>query len=439
MVTTALLFIIYQLLQIIFFPIIILFIIIRNFYRPIIGNFKERCGLVPKIPSDAHTIWIHAVSVGEVLSVQELINTIKKQVPNALCYVTVGTTSGKRIAQANIKADIISFLPYDFLPSIILAYQRIKPKTIIIMEAELWPNLLVIGQLKKIPLILLNARINPRSVQRLKILQIIFKTLCKGFTAIFAQNQSDCERFINLGIEASKIYYLGNLKAFNVVAKKAELINSEEYAFTKPDNMVLLAGSIHPEEDIIYLELFMRFKQVYPNLKLILAPRHFSWQNQLVLHIQETKSTFFIWDDDHHHTTSSTSFNLAFNNVLKHYDIILIGKLGMLFKLYPYADIFFLGGTFVPVGGHNLLESTVWNVPTIIGPYYHNCKDIADRLEKIHGVIKVKDKHNLLTKTEYLLQNIQVRQSIGHTSGTWVNQEAIQVKKNLKVLLKNFL
>ncbi len=438
MTITILLIIIYQLLQLIFFPCIALFILCIHFKRSVIGSFKERFGFVPAADRNKHVIWIHAVSVGEVLSVQELINFIKQSNPNTACYLTVGTLSGKQMAQRNITTDAISFLPYDFLPYMLMAYHRIKPKALIVVEAELWPNLLGIGTLKKIPMFLLNARINPRSHNRVIGLKALYRVLINCFTTIFAQSNHDRDIFQQIGIDPNKIKVLGNLKAFNVVMKKEHYA---DHATTQPahytQNTVMLVGSMHPGEDKIYLDLFVTLKKEFPKLKLILAPRHFAWQQELETRVKKYQLSFFTWDNKQSLTMNpQESQTQALERIFMHHDVILVCKLGELFALHAYADLYFLGGTFIPVGGHNLLEPAVWGIPTVIGPHYHNCKDIADRLEAVNGIIKTATPAELLEQTRYLLQHPKERRVIGTTSYEWVVQESQTVTTTLHKLIE---
>ena len=429
------LFIIYQLLQIIFLPLIVLFLVFFHCKRRLFSNIPQRLGFIPVTDNKSHVIWIHAVSVGEVLSTQELITLLKKKIPNAVCYLTVGTVAGQQIAQKQIKADFISFLPYDLLPCMLLAYRRIKPQALIVMEAELWPNLLMIGHLKHIPLFLVNARINPRSLSRLISFKYLVKTLINCFTTIFTQSEYDQTLFCKLGVSPTKLEVLGNLKAFNVIAKKNDYLSSISYSPSLlSDTPVLLAGSIHPSEDELYLELFAILKKTDSRLKLILAPRHFTWHHQLIHHVEKLDAPYFVWSDQNPLPQGPQPD--ALTKVFARHDILLVCKLGELFNLYPYTNIFFLGGTFVPVGGHNLLEPAAWGIPTIIGPQHQNCQDIADRLTTVNGIVKVASKEELFAKTKELLENTSLQKSIGLNSYDWVCHEATQVERELEILLR---
>jgi 3-deoxy-D-manno-octulosonic-acid transferase len=511
-------FILYQLIQIIALPLIILVIGILHIKRGIIGNFAQRLGWVPRSTSHRHTIWLHAVSVGEVLSLQELIIALKAQNPDTDCYVTVGTLAGMRIARAQLThTDRLSYLPYDFLACILLAYARIKPKALIIVESDVWPNLVSIGHYKKVPLILLNARLSQRSRKQKAVARYFFNQLYNCFDIILAQSENDKDNFVARGV-TTHIEVVGNVKAYNVVGKKermyapavsldtsnfvyatfdtrdgrhdehtvrpecfGELVsqNVSKDELKKPYGVhgsiqpptqgsgchsprtdllprcskrsfrtielaretllnprIILVGSLHPGEADIYLNLFTSLRTSHPHLTLILAPRHFGWQEELIAKVKNTGLRYFVWIEETVPPTSSPEREQALRNIFTTHDIVLVCTLGELFSLYQYANLFFLGGTFVPVGGHNLLEPAVWGIPTIVGPYYHNCTDIVERLKKIDGIAQVATPEALASATRILLENHEQRRSIGMQSQSWVYNEAQTVQHVIENLVQ---
>jgi 3-deoxy-D-manno-octulosonic-acid transferase len=413
-----LIFITYQIIQLLILPIIVVYLIIRKTKgKSAFGNFKERVGFVPKNIKNNNTIWFHAVSVGEILSIQYLIKKIKNTLPQSTIYVTTGTVSGKKMAVKNLDYDYLSFLPFDFLLPMLFAFRRIKPSNLILAEAEIWPNLLLLAHFKKIPTFLVNARINKKQNHLTKF---IFSKILNTFKHIYTQSKEDLNKFLEMEITKEKLSVLGNIKAYNVYQKHTEL---KQNLCKKNNKIVLLVGSIHPGELKIYLILFKQLKTKFSNLQLILAPRHFHWQEKLIKTIQETNFSFQIWKD----------FSTTYES-----DIILVLKLGVLFNIYPLADIFFLGGTFVPVGGHNLLEPAVWGKLSVIGPHYQNTKDIADCLQKTNGLIKVKNETDLYTQTQNLLMNKDLILEIGTNARTWLEKEKMAVENGLQILTKEF-
>ncbi len=431
-----LVFIFYQIIQIISIPILPIFLLIRKFKKKsVFGNFKERLGFVPKT-NTKNIIWIHAVSVGEILSIQNLIDEIKKNKPNSLVYLTTGTITGKNIAIKNkIKYDYISFLPYDFLFSIFIAFKRIKPNYLIIVEAEIWPNLLFITKLLKIPAFLINARISDRSKKKYLMLKSILKIIFNIFEQILTQSNYDKKMFEKLGVTPQKLKVLGNIKALNVQQKKHA---TTKYNFEKKYT-TLLVSSIHPGELNIYLNLYQKLKMDEPNLKLILAPRHFHWKNKLINKIKKINESFFLSEE----TYECETFNVwdeknNINTIFNTHNILLVCKLGELFNLYQFCDINFLGGTFVPIGGHNLLEPAVWAIPSIVGPHYQNTKTIALELQATNGIFLVKNQTDLYLKTKKLIFNNNERISMGKNSLDWLKEQSKTIHKNIQNLINLF-
>ncbi len=421
-------FVAYQFLQILILPIVFIYLAIRKFKKkPVFGSFKERFGFIPKnINNNKKTIWLHAVSVGEILSIETVINQIKKEDSNAICYVTCGTIAGKNIAKKHLKADYISFLPYDFLIIMLIAFNRINPNKIIIIEAEIWPNFLMLAKRLDIPLYLLNARITERSAQK----YFTFKSILKNIFNLFDQilTQTDCDKilFEKLGVEPQKVKVLGNIKTLNVLEKK----EITKKIILKNSYKILLVGSIHPGELNIYLDLFNKLKLNIKNLKLILAPRHFNWEQELIKKVSFTQEKYFIYNEK-----NNLDLDENLDKILSENNILLICKLGELFKLYQIADIFYLGGTFVNIGGHNLLEPAVWGIPSIIGPYYQNTKIIAKELEKNNGIFITNDFETLYLKSKSLILNSEISKNMGSNSFDWLNKQTNIVAQKIKEFL----
>ncbi|MFH1644142.1 MAG: glycosyltransferase N-terminal domain-containing protein [bacterium] len=416
-------FITYQVIQILLLPFFVIFLFLRKIKRkPVFGSFKERFGLIPKSPTNKKIIWIQAVSVGEVLSIQDLINKIKKEIPDSFCYLTVGTLSGKKIAQNKKIGDQISFLPYDLLPLMYLAYKRIKPFKIIIAEADIWPNFLYLAKLKKIPLFIINARMNDKSKNKYHKFRFIFKNLFNIAQKIFTQSEKDTNEFKILGVKKNKLETLGNIKIPNVLEKQKNTILPK----INLNYPILLAGSIHTGEMDIYINLFKKLKITFSNLKIIIAPRHFHWQEELLEKLRLSQINFISWQDKY--------CNITIIEKLNNFDALIVLKLGELFNLYPFCNIFFLGGTFVPIGGHNLLEPAAWSKLSIIGPYDSNCRVIADELEKNNGLIRVKNENELFIQTKNLLENKKYIY-MGKNAHDWLEKEA----KIVNAKLNNFI
>jgi len=432
-------FFVYQVLQIVSIPFVLMYMVIRRMKgKSVLNGIKERLGAVRKQTKTEKSIWIHAASVGEVLSVQYLIDRLKKRYKTTSCYVTVGTTSGKKVAK-QLNADYVSFLPYDFFIPMLMAFRRIKPKVIIIIEAEMWPNFLMGAYTRNIPLYLLNARLADRSVRKLSRIKWFFAFLFSLYKHIFTQSKRDSRAFETFGVPSKKISVFGNIKAFNVKEKRdalMQMLNMDPITYKKQlTNKILLVGSLHPGELDKYLQLFAHIKQrdtAINTAKMVLAPRHFHWKSLLCQKIKKAGYSFFMWDDETVMPNNPDEMFMALiRDILPQHDIVLVCTLGKLFQLYPLADIFFLGGTFVPIGGHNLLEPAVWGNPMIIGPFYDNCKVNADLLEQAGALRKARDYPDLVAHTNAILDDESVQKTMGSNAITWLGSHAQAVQMQL--------
>ena len=254
------------------------------------------------------------------------------------------------------------------------------------------------------------------------------RLLLKNCNSVLTQSDADQVAFINtIGLNKETVHSLGNIKAFNVFAKRRHYPTAQQAIFP-----VLLAGSIHPKEDLIYLALFKKLKSLVPNLKLVLVPRHFHWQEALIEHAQDTGYKTTVWTEEVPQTTP--------HQLLASADIILVCRFGMLFELYQYATIFFLGGTFVPVGGHNLLEPAAWGTPAIVGPYHANCKSTLVSLERDGAAKQVNNEQELFNTAKEILCDGQKLAAMQQANNAWIKKEAHRVENTMRqTLFKSLL
>lgn len=427
----------YFLIQIHLAPAIMIFIVIMQHKRNVIGNLKQRIGLVPSSPKHKHVIWFHAVSVGEVAAINNLVTQIKQQVPNAFCYITTGTEGGYKTALKNRHADAVSYIPFDFVPSMLLAYHRIKPSAIILVESEIWPGLIMPAKLFDIPLFMINGRVSARSNNFLFTFTWFTRLIFSCFTTIFTQTANDKKRLETLDL-AVPIAAAGNIKSLNALVAKeeaAKLLTKSDIEL-KEKYTILLVGCMHPGEDVIYLDLFKQLKPHLPNLKLLLVPRHFTWKEKLVSHVKEHNISYTMWDESNVlNKAVSQPLATRLADVFNQTDTLLICRLGELFSLYPYATLYFLGGTFVPVGGHNLLDPLSWALPTIVGPFHQNSAVLMGQLMATKSVCLVQTEHDLLHTVRELLDYPQKAITIGQAGHDLIKQEAKSVQKNIDHLI----
>lgn len=427
-------FILYQLLQITFLPIVVPYTFIK---AENINIAQEKLGIVPTTEKSEHVIWIHGLNAGEILSVQALIEKIKIDIPGSRCYITSSTQEGKTIAQKILNADYTSMLPQDNLASMALAFERINPSSIIVLEHDVWPTMITYAHMKNIPIYLLNAQMTSCTAKNLQNHTSFYRDLFNTFTTIFTQSEFDKKLFKEAGIFENNIITLGNIKAFNVIPKKSLLLKSskahlEQFKKNKTST-ILLVGSVHRGEIDYYLKAFSTLKKSDPSLKIIFVPRFNDWNEELINKVKKIQMSYFIWTNNSLKIdTLEDLITQLGEKVLRDHDIVIVDKFGVLFMLSSLADLYFPGGTFVPVGGHNVLEAAVWANAMIIGPHDENTREIVTQLAQNKGIIQVSTYDELLDQTKELISNRAKCKQLGLQASNWIKHQAIYVKAGLE-------
>jgi len=444
------LFICYELVQLFCLPFVIPYTLVKNLNATQPTHIvAEQLGFIPASDRTKKVIWIHGLSAGEISSLQELTHEIRKNMPNTLCYITAGTQEGIKVAQQQLNPDYVSLLPHDDALSMAIAFDKINPQAIILLEHEVHPTLIMLAKHKSIPVYLLNAQYTSNTRKNLETYGFFYRDLFNSFNTVFVQSDNDKIAFEKTGVISDKIRAIGNIKAYNVLPKKIALMPDirdfiqnyhiqPEHSPTKPTRpTILLVGSVHKDEVDYYLNVFKTLKPTHPDLKLILAPRFFDWKELLGQKLKNSGYTSTIFDNAQACPTEPKKLlEFITQELLPKNDIIAICLLGKLFVMYPLADIFFLGGTFLThIGGHNLLEPAAWSNPTILGPCYQNTKDIADELKLHNAVIQVQNEQELIAQAKFLLDNKQERIDMGNRAGAWLETEATRVKTNVQLLI----
>ncbi len=303
---------------------------------------------------DGKVIMYHGVSVGEVIALENLIKKTKEIFPDCKLVVTTGTKTGQEIAKKKFEgvADFITYFPLDITFCVKSFLNKIKPDVVLMAETELWPTFAHYCKKKNIQLFVINGRISDSTYRSYRLLTPFFKGLFKNYAGIFTQSEQDNEKFIKIGAPADKTQVMRNLK-FDVKKVQAD--------FDLGEGRIIIAGSTHKGEDEIVLNAFSELKKEFPDIKLLLAPRHLTREAEVKSLTEKT----------------GLSYGLRSNNDrFDKNDIIILNTLGELSKIYQICDFAFIGGSFNKTGGHNPLEAVVYEKPAISGPSIHNFKDI---------------------------------------------------------------
>lgn len=347
----------------------------------------RKCGIISEdgFSKDDNVIMFHGVSVGEAVALENIVKAVRNQFSQNKIVVTTGTHTGQDIAKKKLgdTADLITYFPADFPRCIRKFLDKVNPRVVFIAETEIWPNFAMECKKRGIKLYIINGRISDSTFKSYNALKLIFKYFLSFYTGIFTQSEDDNNKFLTIGANPDTTKKMGNLK-FDV--KKPEGLS-----FNKNEARVLLAGSTHQGEDEIVLNVFKRLKEKHSDLKLILAPRHLTRTEEVKELIAET----------------GFAFDLRSNNRdnLLGIDILQLDTLGELGKMYEHADISFIGGSFNKTGGHNPLESIVWDKPVISGPSTHNFKDIYSIIKNAKAGFVVNNENEFFETADKMLSD----------------------------------
>ncbi len=326
-------------------------------------------------------VWVHAVSLGEVIAATPLIDAMLDSHWSILITTMTPTGSDRVKARFGNKVSH-QYVPYDLPDVVNRFFKQVQPRVGVIMETELWPNLISHAHQHKIPLLLANARLSDRSLTGYMKLKFLFKPVLNLFAGILAQSNDDAQRFITLGAKPNIVHVLGNMK-FDLQTNKVDSDKFQEikslWGNTRP---VVIAASTHENEESQILSRLKRLQESIPGVILLIAPRH----------PERFQAVFQLSVD----AGFNTGLRSSFNTLSPENDVVVLDCLGELLGLYQISDYAFVGGSLVPVGGHNVLEPIAMNIPVVSGDQVHNFKTICSDLKEAHAIQLVQHADELI-------------------------------------------
>lgn len=414
----------YTIISYILLPFILLRLWIKNRKVPNGLQFwYERLGFNLR-PYSPGGIWVHAVSVGESLIAIPLVKLIQQRYPTLPITVTTGTLTGAERIQAGLKNITQLYFPYD-LPLILRKFfKALQPKLLILLETELWPNLLESCQLYQVPVALVNARLSERSARSYRRILPITQRMLKCVNIIAAQFQADADRFINLGFPAERLHITGSIK-FDLMLPLQ--LNEQAQRWRNlwgKNRAVWIAASTHPGEEELILQAFTEARRSHPDLLLISIPRHVDRAPQL----QQLYSSIFkvVKRSDYNEKNENSEMSAV--------DIFIGDTMGELLIFYAAADLAFVGGSLVERGGQNPLEPAAVGLPILSGPYTFNFATITEQLEQRNAEIKVSNAAELAEQVISLLSNPQLCQQMGKEAKKFVAENKGSVLKQMQLI-----
>ena len=410
----------YTLLLVIVSPFFLYTLLKKRSNKPHIGRrWKEYFGYCAPLDSSAPVIWLHTVSVGEVIGAATFVKALKQRRPNTLIVMTTTTTTGA--AQAQKLGDLVEhrYMPLDFPWAVKRFIRRIGPEQLLIMETELWPNTLAVTHDMNVPISVINARLSERSSQRYQKLPALGGFLAKHIQHIFCLHQDDADRFRELGFNAQQLTITGSLKFDITVADAVIRAGKQLRHRLGAKRPVWIAASTHQGEDEIVLEAHRVLLKRCPDALLILVPRHPE-------RFQSVAGEITAHDLSYIRRTEQPKGAILSQ-------VYLADTMGEMMQLLSASDVCFMGGSLLgdKVGGHNLLEPAALSLPTLTGPSYFNFSDIAGQLIEAQATVVCDSHKHIAEQLIYLLDHPDTRTERGESAYRVVEHNRGAIERTL--------
>jgi 3-deoxy-D-manno-octulosonic-acid transferase len=396
-------------------------------YREGLG---ERLGRVPSLKGrdGRPLIWIHAVSVGEVLAVSRLVEALGAALPHSMVAVSTTTRTGQQLARERFGADRVFYCPLD-LPWAVRSYLgALQPRMLVLAETEFWPNLLSGCFRRRIPVAVVNARVSDRSWPRYRRLRVLWRPFLGRLASVLAQTEMDAARLVAIGCDQKRVSVAGNLKFDLRAAGDTEATRTLKAL--RADNRLVVAGSTLEGEEAALLaawpQLLAADSSPGPGLVLVLAPRH-PERFEAVAAMLDRSGLRWV------RRSACNGGRQDAQQQLRHADLVLLDTIGELASVYSLASVAFVGGSLVPAGGHNPLEPAQFGVPIVMGPYYQNFRAIVDDL-RAHDAIRIAEPDKLAQTLVNLLADREAAGSLGERARQVFSQQAGATQRCLAVL-----
>jgi len=418
-------FIVYDLVFLIF---ALIYLPVYLFKGKIHRGFFMRLGVLPANLNLDRPIWIHAVSVGEAVSIKGLVGELRKTYPHKRLVISTVTATGNKIARGLIAdGDLLTYLPLDFSFIVRKVIKKVNPSLFIIAETEIWPNLITCLHKQKIPIVTVNGRISDNSYSGYRAIRFLIRPILRKVSRFCVQSNTDALRLNDLGVAKENIQITGNVK-FDISLNPEPGLGPRVLAIRQklwlgPDDKLWVCGSTHPGEEEIIIKAYKKLLFSFPKLKLLLAPRHPERSKDIGNLVSENSfMPVFI-------SNISGACPTCINS-----PVFILDVMGELLDYYSAADIVFVGGSLVKTGGHNILEPASQKKPVFFGPHMFNFRDISRLfLENKAGII-VQNADELVVKIKEILGDYLLAKQLVERAYDLITNNKGATKRNIEVI-----
>jgi 3-deoxy-D-manno-octulosonic-acid transferase len=411
------------------FPLYLRRMIKRGGY---VRNFSQRFGRYSKDLADRFAeggwTWIRAVSVGEIVMALRLVEELKRRSPEFKAVISTTTSTGYALGQqrrANREWIEVIYNPIDFYPIVKTCWRQIIPRQTILIDSDLWPSFLAVAKAHQTPVYLANARLSPRSERRYtKLRRIAQRLFWRNLTNLFAQDQGDAERWKRLGVPGDRITVTGSMKydtedsGSDIDFRFKDWLQKHDVNSDRP---ILLGGSLHPGEEDLLLSAFQLLRPEFPQLFLIMVPRHVERTPEIVQLLRSRNFQFTLRSDP---------------DFQKNPSVLLVNSTGELRDWYATATVVVVGKSFYGVGGQNPAEPLLASKPVVVGPHMENFQYIVDELRKAGGIIQLHSADALVPTLTDLLRNPAAAASVVARASKAMAQHRGAIRRTATIILE---
>ena len=411
----------YTLTMYLLIPVILYRLAVRGLRAPAyFRRWKERFGFFARPPFDA-SIWVHAVSVGEVNAAIPLIRALQQRYPDEPFVVTTVTPTGSERVLSEFSDSVFHvYLPYDLPAAVGRFLDRVRPTLAVIMETEIWPNLFAGCHRRGIPIVVANARLSERSLKGYRPVQPLAAFALNCATRVGAQTRTDADRLLRLGGKPDKIEVIGSLKFDLDLPRDIRKTGRSLRQHWGANRFVFVAGSTHEDDEVAVMAAFAELLAINPDALLILVPRHPERFQRAAARCR-TQGYRTALRSEHHMPVAETQ-------------CFVIDTMGELVRFYAAGDVAFVGGSLAYIGGHNVLEPAALGMPVLVGPHTFNFSEITSLLLDRGGAVRVHNEVDLARELLSLCRDAERRRQMGDAGYQLVRENRGALKRTLAMI-----
>ena len=371
-------------------------------------------------------IWMHAVSLGEVVAMTPLVRELHRRHPDHRFAVSTATETGRDAVEQRL-AGVAEHLyaPLDFPWAVARTIDRLRPVLYVFIETELWPNLLRQLARRGVPAVMVNGRLSTKSYarQRRAPVRWLYEDMLRSLRVCLMQSDRDAERIISLGADPRSVHRTGNIKFDQPLPASTERKVTRAELGLASDAPLLVAGSTHPVEEEMLVDAYRALLGRHPSAQLLLAPRHIERADALEAMVRGRDLSVRRRSQGVQPVVGTSRTQ-----------VVILDSRGELASVYQEATVAFVGGTLVPIGGHNLLEPAFWAKPVLFGPYTDHCVEIADLLVQADGGRRIRTVEDLTIQLEGLFDDHERRLRMGQAAQAMVQQNQGALKATIDAI-----